>query len=138
MAESEPTRGALANGAVVSTPRWGTLRLVRMWPAERAADGGVQSWPEESFRPIREWRKLALVPAAEPMFDLRAATLALHQVLTEWRTTERELAGYVEGSLDWFHAQAEIAAFKMAYRRLFDEIRRRSSARQPEPAPSLF
>ena len=138
-ADSMLMPGASPAGTVVRVQRWGKLRFLRRRSAQQVVDGGrAEPAPAESFPSDRAWHELEQLPVAEAAFDPRAAAVALRQVLAEWRATERGLAAHAEGSLDWFHDQAEITVLRAAYRRLFDEIRRRSPERQPDSGPSFL
>ena len=103
---------------------WGVLRLVQRWPADEGATGSTQAWPDQSPPARLEPRHLVLVPPLGATFDRRAATIALRQVLVEWRLAAGTAERLAEGSLEWSQMQAQVAALRSAYHRLFVELRR--------------
>lgn len=111
---------AEARGAV----GWGVLRLVRNWPSDGAEyEDSPEVWPSETTPDRTEPTRLTLLPPPEAPFDRRAATVALWQVLAEWRIGARELDRLDEGSHEWFRTWAQVTALRDAYHRLFREIR---------------
>lgn len=107
---------------------WGVLRLVRQWPSDGTApdgspDGSPDVWPDQLPPERDEAPHLTLLPPPDAAFDRRAAALALHQVLAEWRLGARDLDRFAEGSLEWSRMRAQVAALRDAYHRLFREIR---------------
>jgi hypothetical protein len=104
---------------------WGVLRLVQRWPDdETATDEHSGTWPADAPPARHQPPHLTLVPPSLPRFDRRAASVALHQVLVEWRLGVRELDRIAEGGLEWSRRWAEVSALRDAYHRLFSEIRR--------------
>lgn len=103
---------------------WGVLRLVQRWPDdETATDASSGAWPADSTPAPFQPPHLTLVPPLHPTFDRRAASVALRQVLSEWRVGVRELDRIAEGGLEWSRRWAQVSALRDAYHRLFSEIR---------------
>jgi hypothetical protein len=103
---------------------WGVLRLVRRWPGDGSdPDDSPDGWPGQSPAEPDEPPPLTLLQPPGAAFDRRAAVVALHQVLAEWRLSAQDLDRFAEGSLEWSRVRAQVAALRDAYHRLFREIR---------------
>ncbi len=112
-------------GAVLSSSRWGVLRLVRAWPATQAAAGDrADRWPDDLFAPAPRPRHLTVVRDAGTGFDRGAAAIALRGIITEWRAADRLLKLIPAGSVEWSRAQAEVVVLRESHHRLFAAIRR--------------
>ena len=62
--------------------------------------------------------------------DERAsAELTMRDLLSTWRSAERRLEGLAEGDGEWSRIREQVAALRVAYQRLFAQIRRGSPAR---------
>jgi hypothetical protein len=116
----QQTPASEAPGAV----GWGVLRLVQRWPADATeTDGSPGAWLDQPPLARPEPPHLTLLPSPDAAFDRQAASIALRQVLAEWRLGARELDRCAEGTLEWSRMLAQVVALRDAYHRLFREIR---------------
>jgi hypothetical protein len=102
---------------------WHPLRLVQPWPPDDAATGrGERTWPEEPARPTSQPHHLALVTVAGPQLERPSAMVVMRQLLSAWRSAERQLDGTVEGSLEQSQIQAQIDGLRSSYQRVFAQV----------------
>jgi hypothetical protein len=111
-------------GAVGREARWGALNRVRSWlgsesPRERPTverrdpfDGSTALLPD-----------LTVIWQADPTFDRRAASLALHEALSEWRAGERSLIAMSAETSDIARAEGEVTVLRAAYQQRVQAVR---------------
>ena len=115
--ETESRQGVLAPGSGRSVSR--SLRLLEPWePDESAAEGGGRIWDEGPARRTSD-RRLALVSAVQMELARPSAMVVMQQLLSAWRSAERQLDATFEGSLERRFIQAQVATLRSLYQGLF-------------------
>jgi hypothetical protein len=116
-------------GAVVGSARWGVVRLVRTWLGpDPLGEHGRTEQLEVAAGPAALPPGLTVIWQADLESDRHTASLALHEVLSEWRAAERSLVAMAEGSSNYARAQAEVAALRLSYQGRFEAVRTRLHA----------
>lgn len=108
--------------------RWGTLHLVE--PAQAVGPGATIRWPGEGPRLLGEPGEPGepgdpgIVWVAGLPDERSSADLTMRDLLSTWRSAERRLDGMPDGDRESFLIRAQIVALRVAYQRLFAQIRR--------------
>ena len=109
--------------------RWGTLRVVEPGPSDPVGAGAAIRWPGDGPRLLSEAPDPGLVWVAGMPDERASAELTMRDLLSTWRSAERRLEGLAEGDGEWSRIREQVAALRVAYQRLFAQIRRGSPAR---------
>ncbi len=103
------------------------LRLVQPWARDDATPGRGER-TEDLAWPTSEPRHLALVTTVELRLERPSAMVVMRQLLSAWRSAERQLDAAVEGSLERSQIEAQIASLRSSYQRLFAQASCRARA----------
>ena len=108
--------------------RWGSLRVVDRGPSD--ADAATTSrWAGDGPRLLGEPPDPGMVWVAGLPDERASAELTMRDLLSTWRSAERRLEGMAEGDGEWSRIREQVVALRVAYQRLFAQIRRGSPAR---------
>ena len=105
--------------------RWGRLRVVEPRPSDPVAAGATIRWPWDGPRLLSEPPDPGLVWVAGLPDERASAELTMRDLLSTWRAAERRLEGIAEGDGEWSLIREQVVALRVAYQRLFAQIRRR-------------
>jgi len=104
--------------------RWGALRVVEPLPTHPVAAEATIRLPGDGPRLLSEPPDPGLVWVAGLPDERASAELTMRDLLSTWRSAERRLEGMAEGDGDWARVREQIVALRVAYQRLFAQIRR--------------
>ena len=107
--------------------RWGSLRVVE--PGSGADAVATIRWPGDGPRLLSEPPDPGVVWVAGLPDERASAELTMRDLLSTWRAAERRLEGMAEGDGEWPRIREQVVALRVAYQRLFAQIRRGSPAR---------
>jgi hypothetical protein len=100
------------------------LRLLPPWAPEEAARAtGGRSWPDSPTRQAGNRPRLELGSAIELELAGSSAIIVMQEILSAWRSAERQLRATFEGSPERRQIQAQIATLRGLYQGLFAQIR---------------
>jgi hypothetical protein len=117
------------DGMVAAAPNpraWAPLRLLRAWR------GSDQTAEPAGIAPIDMPISLPTLPPdltvvwqADAAFARRTASVALRDVLSQWREAERSLSAMSAESGEFTRVEGEVVVLRAAYQRRFEAIRAR-------------
>jgi hypothetical protein len=107
--------------------RWGRLRVVDPGPSDPVAAEATNEWPR--LRMLDEPDDPGLVWVAGMTDERSSAELTMRDLLSTWRAAERRLEGMAAGDGESSLILEQIVALRVAYQRLFAQIRLGSPAR---------
>lgn len=108
--------------------RWGSLRVVEPEPSDAGAMTASR-WAGDGPRLLGEPPDPGVVWVAGVPDERASAELTMRDLLSTWRSAERRLEGLAEGDGEWSRIREQVTALRVAYQRLFAQIRRGSPAR---------